>query len=77
MSQDLERRWGEEHRVHWVGGADCRGHDCCAGAGSVGERGSWVSGAEAHGSVQGLRVQVAGAQAPGGRKIWPPSCGGG
>lgn len=78
MSQGQERRLGAGVREHWVGAADCRGHDCCAGAGWGGGHGFWVSEVDARGTGQGPRMQGAGAQAPGGqRKTWLPSCGGG
>lgn len=78
MSQDQEQRSGAGRHELKVGVADYRGHDCCAGAGWGGERGSWVSEVEAHGTGQGPQTQGVGAQAPvGQRKTWLPSCGGG
>lgn len=77
MSQDQEQRLGEERHVRRAE-ADCRDRDCHAGAGWGCEHGSWVSGVEALGNVQGLQMKEAGAQAPGG--LWKtllPSCGGG
>lgn len=77
MSQDQERKSGAGLRELLVGAADCRGRDCCAGAGWGGERGSWVSEVEARGTGQGPRMPGADAQAPVGQKTWLPSCGGG
>lgn len=67
--------WGAGLRGLTAGAADCRGRDCCAGAGWAGERGSWEGEGEARGN--GRRIGGAGALAPDGRRMtWPPSGGG-
>lgn len=78
MGRDREQSLGAGLRERSVAAADCRGRDCCAGAGWGGGRGSWLSEVEARGTDRGPRTRGAGAQAPGGPwKTWLPSCGGG
>lgn len=78
MSQARERTLEADPREQRVAAADCRGRGCRAGAGWGGERGSWVSGAEALGNAPTHRMRGACALAPGGPlKTWLPSGGGG
>lgn len=78
MSQDPKQKSGEDRRGRLAVGADCKGHDYCAGGGWRGEHDFLVNEVEVHGTGQRPQMQEAGAQNPDGpRTTWLPSCVGG